>query len=162
MMITRLGIVLILALYISISLGMAQETAVSAGGDITGNGGTVSFSIGQVFYSSHSGTSGEVFQGIQIPYEITVVTSVDDAKEINLMLKVYPNPTSDLLTLSLEGIEPNELVYYLFDISGQLIQNTKIVGLETTISMGNLTPKVYFLKVLKEGREIKTFKIVKN
>ena len=47
---------------------LAQQNSVSAGGDVSGSGGTVSFSVGQIDYLSITGAGGSVAQGVQQPY----------------------------------------------------------------------------------------------
>lgn len=51
----------------------AQETIAVTGGNASGSGGTTSYSVGQMFYHTNTGTDGSVIEGIQIPYEISVV-----------------------------------------------------------------------------------------
>jgi len=43
-----------------------------------------------------------------------------------------------------------------------LLQDKKVESRETEISMDDLSSSVYFLKVIKDNLEIKTFKIIKN
>ena len=65
--------------------GLQAQTSVNAtGGDASGSGGSVSYSVGQVVYTTNTGTSGSVAQGVQQPYEISVVTAIEEAKGINL------------------------------------------------------------------------------
>jgi hypothetical protein len=40
-----------------------------AGGEATGSGGSVSYSVGQVVYTTNTGINGSVAQGVQQPYE---------------------------------------------------------------------------------------------
>ena len=56
----------------------------------------------------------------------------------------------------------NNLSYQLYDISGKLLENRKIAGSETTISMEILETATYLLKIYDNKTEIKTFKIIKN
>lgn len=51
----------------------AQQTTVSAGGDASGIGGTFSYSIGQVVYTYNYGTDVIVAQGVQQPFEISIL-----------------------------------------------------------------------------------------
>jgi hypothetical protein len=143
-------------------ISQAQSTIPAAGGNAAGTGGTVSYSVGQVFYMTIDETSGSVIQGVQQPYEISVVTGIEEAKDITLLCSVYPNPASDYLTLRIENWDSENLSYKLLDPGGRIIGNKKITGYETQISLGALLPAVYFLKVLDGQKEIKTFKIIKN
>jgi len=75
----------------------AQVTIPASGGNATGSGGTVSYTVGQIQYNTYSGTNGTVSQGVQQPYEISVVTAIKNTGEITLECIVYPNPTRGLL-----------------------------------------------------------------
>lgn len=143
--------------------GLQAQTSVNAtGGNASGSGGSVSYSVGQVLYQTHTGTNGSVAHGVQQPYEISVVTAIKDAKDINLSVSAYPNPATGYLTLEVNGFELSNLSFQLYDISGQLLQNQKITGSQTGIAMGNLAPATYFVKVIQGNKEVKTFKIIKN
>ena len=156
-----------------LSLGLtakAQQATVVAGGTASGNGGTVSYSIGQVVYSTATGSNGSVAQGVQQAYEITAVTGIEEAKGISLEVSAYPNPTTDYLTLTIgisNSLNDEPMSYKLYDMTGKIVETQKIVDENTTIVMSNLLPATYFLTVVKivDGKspqEIKTFKIAKN
>ncbi|MDD3860464.1 MAG: T9SS type A sorting domain-containing protein [Bacteroidales bacterium] len=140
----------------------AQESIIAAGGDASGSGGSTSYSVGQVVYTTNIGTSGSVSQGVQQPYEISVVTAIEEAKDINLSVTAYPNPTTAYLTLSINEFDISNLSYQLYDMNGKLLQSEKITGTQTSIVMSNLVPANYFVKVIKGNDEVKTFKIIKN
>ncbi|WP_395065615.1 hypothetical protein [Flavobacterium sp.] len=57
----------------------AQEGFVSAGGDAAGSNGSVSFSIGQIFYKNDVGTNGSFNEGIQQPSFSNLITYYLDA-----------------------------------------------------------------------------------
>ena len=52
----------------------AQTGIPAAGGNASGTGGSVSFSVGQVFYLMNTGTTGSVLEGVQQPFEISETT----------------------------------------------------------------------------------------
>lgn len=157
---------LILCPILFLSIGIiglkAQEAVPTSGGDATGGGGTVSYSVGQIVYTTNIGTNGSSAQGVQQPYEISIVTEIENAKEISLSLFVYPNPTTDFLKLNLGNYKTKDLSYQLFDINGKLLENKKIEEIEITISMENHAASSYFLKVIENNKELKAFKIIKN
>jgi hypothetical protein len=140
----------------------AQESVNATGGNASGSGGTVTYSIGQVVYTTNTGTNGSVAQGVQQPFEISVVTGLEEAKGINLSVSAFPNPATDFLTLEVENYELSALTFQLYDMNGKLLQNEKITGNQTNIVMSNLVPATYFVKVTESNKEIKTFKIIKN
>jgi hypothetical protein len=140
----------------------AQETIPATGGSATGSGGTISYSVGQVTYNTYTGTNGSVAQGVQQPYEISIVTSIENTGLINLESSVYPNPTNGFMKLIVESTDYENLRFQLYDINGVTLQDKKVVGKETEIIMENLTSSVYFLKVFKNNLVVKVFKIVKK
>ena len=81
----------------------AQSAVTASGGVSSGNGGSVSYTIGQTFYSTNLGTSGQISEGVQQAYEIYDVTEVQNPISANISLSAFPNPTSDFLTLRIDG-----------------------------------------------------------
>ena len=157
----------VLLLVIGLTGLQAQEALPATGGNASGSGGSSSYTVGQVVYTTNTGTNGSVAQGVQQPYEISVVTGLEQAKGITMQCSAYPNPTSDYLILKIEGKVQTQCIASLYDINGKLLESKKVEGNETTISMDNLVPATYFLKVVQtkhasSPQEIKTFKIIKN
>ena len=156
----KLSAVLLLGLGLT---GLQAQTSVNAtGGDASGSGGSASYSVGQVVYTTNTGTNGSVAQGVQQAFEISVVTGLEEAKSINLSVSAYPNPTTDYLTLEVKDVELLNLHFQMYDMNGKLLQNEKITGNQTSIVMSNLVPATYFVKVIQGNKEFKTFKIIKN
>jgi Secretion system C-terminal sorting domain len=141
---------------------LAQEAIPATGGNASGSGGSVSYTIGQIVYMTNIGTNGSVTQGIQQPYEILVITGIPEAKDITIEILVYPNPVTDNLKLEIKNYEIQNLRYKLYDNNGKLLQENKIEGNETNIIMNNLIPAIYFLKVTDNKKIVKTFKIIKK
>ena len=139
----------------------AQQATTAAGGDASGSGGTVAYSVGQIVYTTKTGTTGTLGQGVHQPYEISIVLGID-YHFINLELFAYPNPTTNYITLNVGKAELSTLNFQLYDISGKLIERKKITSTIETIRMENLPTATYFLKVTNNNKEVKTFKIIKN
>ena len=156
----RLQFSAILLLGLGLTGLQAQESVNATGGQSTGSGGTVSYSVGQIVYTTNAGANGSVAQGVQQPYEISVVTGLEEAKGI--MISAYPNPTTDYLTLEVKDFEISNLHFQLSDMNGKLLQNEKMTGNQTRIVMSNLLPASYFVKIIQGVTEIKMFKVIKN
>jgi hypothetical protein len=143
----------------------AQQAVATAGGNASGSGGSVSYSVGQMGYTTNTGTNGSVAQGVQQPFEISVVTGLEETEGISLRFSVYPNPTTEYLELKVENFDKENLSYLLIDMNGKPLETKKITGDKTNIVMGNLVPATYFLKIIDDNKEIeifKVFKIIKN
>ncbi len=140
----------------------AQHTVASSGGDASGTSGSVSYTIGQIVYTTSTGSDGSVAQGVQLPYEIWLITGLEDPHEITLECIVYPNPTTSNIVLKVKNFNTENLSYHLLDINGKFLESKKVIDFETTINMVHLNPATYFLKITEGSNEIKTFKITKK
>lgn len=141
---------------------MAQDAKPAAGGVASGSGGTLSYTVGQLVYTSNIGSSGAVTQGIQQSYEIWMVTETEEGKQITLSVSAYPNPTTDYLKLLIQNSNLRELSYQLTDMSGKMLENKIITDNETSIVVDKLIPATYSLRVINGKTAVKTFKIIKN
>lgn len=145
-----------------ITTAYSQESVVVSGGNATGTGGSSSYSVGQVVYTSLPGANNYILQGVQQPYEIITLGN-DEFKEINLEMTAYPNPTIDILNLVVVNDKLDNLSYNIFDINGKPVsRNSKITTSETKVSLQELNQGIYFLAIKENNKTIKTFKIIKK
>ena len=68
----------------------------------------------------------------------------------------------DYITLKIENEVNHELSYQIFDTRESVLSNVKIYGSETNIQLSNFITGIYFLKIVKKNKEVKTFKIIKK
>ena len=159
----KLTISAILLLVLGLAGLQAQEAILATCGEASGNGGSVSYSVGQVTYTTNTGTNGySAAEGVQQPYEISVVFGLEEINSINLHLSVFPNPAKDVLTIEVDDYDNEKLSYQLYDINGKLLESKELTGCETQIQTNTLVPSTYFLKVIRDNKVIKTFKVIKN
>ena len=154
-------IIALTAFILSPSISSAQEVISASGGNAEGTGGSVSYSAGQLFFMTHSGTDGSVSEGVQQPFEISVVTSVVEAEGIDLVVSAFPNPVTDHLMLRVDRYDFESLHYQLFDVNGRMVKTGMITSPETLIDMTGFARATYLLRLLDEDKEIKTFRIIK-
>lgn len=137
----------------------AQESVPASGGNASGSNGSASFSLGQVFYATFTGTDASVIQGVQQPYEISTLTGID-IKSISLQYLVYPNPTVAVLNLEIQNYTDG-FVYSLYDVNGKVLQTKNLENNVTSLTLKEYSNAVYFLKITQADKEIKSFKIIK-
>ena len=145
----------------SLQLSYSQEIVPSTGGDATGAGGTSSFTVGQVFYTSNTSSTGSVSQGVQQAFEIQTLSN-PGLLTVQLTAVTYPNPTTDYVVLKITDRVLENLQYSLFDLNGKTIVSKKITTSSTEINMRNFSIGMYLLKLTKKNQPIKTFKIIKK
>jgi hypothetical protein len=148
--------------FLLLGLGLhAQEIVSATGGDGSGAGGSVSYTIGQTAYDTHTNINGSVAQGVQQPYEISTSVGIK-VTEIMLNLTAYPNPTNNSLTLSIDNYNDENLKYQLHDIQGRLLLNKKVTSGHTILDLTSLPASAYLLHIKENSTRIKTFRIIKN
>lgn len=153
----------------------SQEGIPTAGGTLTGERGTVSFTVGQVVFTVLSGPEHSVIQGVQQPYEISVATLSDEISLTGIDVQVYPNPATHLLMIQIESPGNQNIhsfVYELSDMNGRVLEKHNLTSKNTSIGLSHLAPATYLLKVYQttDARispkintvQSKTFKIIKN
>jgi hypothetical protein len=139
----------------------AQQTTPATGGNAAGIGGSASYSVGLVVYTTNVKSSASVAQGVQQTYKISVIDATDQAKTVTLIATLFPNPTTNLITLKVDGYKLDSLNYQLYDISGVLLERQFLKNNETVIDVSKRPSSSYFLMIVEGKRVVKMFKIVK-
>ncbi len=139
----------------------AQQGIHTSGGNASGTGGSVSYSVGQVFYSHQTGSNGSLNQGVQQPYEL-VVTEVKNPVFAQIKCEVFPNPTVKELNLRISGEKLENGKWKLIDLRGVTVLQGELSNAETLIPMANQPMAAYTLQVLSEEKLVKTFKVIKQ
>jgi hypothetical protein len=151
--------VIILMLLLAGSVASAQEV-VSGNGDFkTAAGVEVSWTIGETVIETLIGDANALTQGFH-QTKLTV-TAVSDVLFPGLEIKVFPNPTPDILTIHFsEYIEGSR--YWLFDLRGKLLENKLINSSDTELNMKHYASGQYILKLTNKSRQaIQTFQVIK-
>lgn len=142
-----------------VNISFSQQATVTSGGLATGAGGTISYSIGQPFFTVISENKINIFQGVQQPFEISfVIVGLEEIVEPSIW-RAFPNPTSGILKLKTDKIE--NLFFQITTLKGEIIISEKIADLETIINMNSLPATTYILKIFDKKKTFKTVKIVK-
>jgi hypothetical protein len=88
-----------------------------------------------------------------------------DVFEDALYIETYPNPTADMLNVSIKRVTKENVVIRIADITGRIIMTQNVNSKETsiieTLNLSNLTAGVYTITVESAGnREVQ--KVIKN
>ena len=154
-----------LSAFLIVGIGLtglkAQQSISASGKDASGSGGSVNYTVGQVDYISATSSGGQIFQGVQQPYEIFAV-GINELSNISLTYKVYPNPTVEFLDLDIADGSTEHLSLSITDINGKVLLQNDIIENKTKISMQSFTTGTYFLQITDKNKKLKTFKIIKN
>ena len=79
-------------------------------------------------------------------------------------VSIYPNPSSNIVNVSLSGSLSTETVLVLTSILGKTIKTKKVDSnkISTEFDVNNLPKGIYLLKTISEGKQIKVKKLIVN
>lgn len=138
----------------------AQQAPVSAGGNAEGATGSISYTIGQAFYTPTGNSEVLITPGMQQSYTIAILSTSKMAE--NIRMTVFPNPTSEYLTLKTDLLEIKNQNYQVFNLQGKIMMEKGIQSEQTVIDTQALPDGVYLFNVLTNGQLLKSFKIIKK
>jgi hypothetical protein len=131
------------------------------GGDLSSDEGSVSYSIGQIYYLSYYGTKNYITEGIQQP-DIISITPIDKEEGKGFRVAAYPNPTTNSLTIETSNSINGSLSYQLTDLHGRLLKKARVGKSRANVDVSGLPTAIYLLKISDNGKFIKTIKIIKR
>jgi len=149
------------------TLAMSQTTypkLISSGGESFKNTSfQMEWSIGEVITETLDGEGKTLTQGFhQSNYEITAIEeNLNTIKSV----KVYPNPTSDFISINFTNISNSdkiENILIITDINGKILCENKVVNQVEEIDFSDFTDGVYFLTIKQKNQTVNNFKIIKN
>lgn len=135
-----------------------SQEVVSTQGDTYSNGtGHIDFTIGEVVIDTGTDGTNFITQGFhQSSWNYVGLEDHLPTYEA----KVYPNPTSDYLTISATNF--TGVSCSLFDAQGKLVTQVELNSEITTIEVKDLSLGAYSLILNNDSQLLKTFKLVKN
>lgn len=139
----------------------AQEVVASSGSSGTITGYKVDWTLGEPVIETLTGPANILTQGMH--QTNLLVTGLEEMIVPGLEVRVYPNPTSDLLMIEVIQTGNDLFRYELFDITGRKIVLKKMNSNIEEIDMGSYVSGVYLLNVLNLNRKhVKVCKIIKQ
>lgn len=83
--------------------------------------------------------------------------SAIDETDAETIIRVFPNPASNMINVEAQGFEKYQLVNML----GQTVKSDKLVNGRTQVNVSNLSNGVYFVRLIN-GNSVETIKVVKR
>jgi hypothetical protein len=138
----------------------AQQIISSSGIALKNSTGSLSFTLGELVIDTKNVGETTITQGFhQTKLTITVIHFL---REQNFSISAFPNPTHDFVNLKIEKGDIRDIEIVLFDLQGKVLSTQKIESTNTEVSFSGYNPGNYLLKVIQKGKEIRTFKVIKN
>ena len=143
----------------------AQDTiskqVIGPGGQTFENGNNkLSYSVGEAVVGAMTDDEGRLQLGNGYYPSLNLSTLITEMPELQLQVKVYPNPTKEVIYIT----HPTEQFFEvrITDISGKQILQTANQK-QQPLSVQTLTTGTYFITVTtKESKQTNTYKILKQ
>lgn len=142
----------------SLTTAFAQESINASGASSTSSSGSISYSIGQVAYTSATGSNGSINQGVQQPYEFEIITGTEYTE---IEMTVFPNPALEQLQLTISATNTENYSIQLFDAQGKLVLSNSKIQPINSIPVGDFIAGIYFLSVFEHSTLVKSYRIVR-
>lgn len=137
-----------------------HHTSDVSGGNASGQGGSISYSVGQVFFTVNHSYEFVVLEGVQQPSSQTETTSINEINDFTIT--AYPNPFTDVLYINIDDFENKDLRYLIFDIQGNLLKRIRVKERTTEVFLYNLQAAAYLLKIFNGDVNVTTLKLIKK
>jgi len=142
---------------------ITPQVVTSSGGYALNGGYSVSWTLGEPVIATAQNGSNTLTQGFQQPtYNVLAITTETlQGFDIN----VFPNPTSDYITIDWTTNKENTLYITLFDLAGKMISEKSYSAADekVSINLSQLASAQYILEVKdKTNSATKIFRIAKK
>lgn len=115
--------------------------------------------VGPTYYGNKTG-----LKVTTVSETTTTYLSNDDFNLDENAIKVFPNPSSDLIAIQIEGLITENCTLELFDVSGKKIKTTTINQGQTIayFDVQDVYEGIYFLKIFNSENSVnsKSFKVI--
>lgn len=119
----------------------AQHNLGAGGASATSAAGSVSFSLGQVAYTTSANASGSAARGVQQTYPELEIRVPEVARSFDF--NFYPNPNRGTAYLQLPASNPAAYALYIHDLSGRLITVQTLSGGITPLDFSSYASGAY-------------------
>ena len=136
-----------------------QDVIATAGGFNASSGVSVSWTLGETVVPTYSSPNTILTQGFQ---QLITVKTIEENLELQVTISIYPNPTSDVITIACNGPFEGEIRVLLVNSVGRPVRSDFIETSmsEKQIDMKDLPAGIYFLR-LTQGNLDNVYKVVK-
>ncbi|MEI6852408.1 MAG: T9SS type A sorting domain-containing protein [Bacteroidota bacterium] len=140
----------------SYSQSLGPEVLASSGDYFTNSNLKLSWTLGEMVTETFSAGGTFLTQGFQ---QSSYAPFAIDENEENKMISVYPNPFSDIITISTGNL--TDLKVQVFDLQGKNIMERTIETSNKQLDFSAFEQGMYLIMVLNKTNPLKTFKIQK-
>lgn len=138
---------------------LAPELISSAGDFFSNPDGSLEWSFGEVITETITDANTTLTQGFhQAEYKLVNVFEVSD---LEMDIIIYPNPADENIILDVSDMPEKGLEIFIYNLNGDLVLSRKIMELKTEISLKNLAPSDYIIRIISDRQDLQIVKLIK-
>jgi hypothetical protein len=119
----------------------------ASGGTHRANGYSMTYSIGQTAVETLKSANYIITQGFQQANQNTMIDTKDEPQQPDFQATIFPNPTQDVLNLSIENTNEKGFRIALYNLAGQQISQSSFLGNTHQIEVSQLPVGEYILRL---------------
>jgi hypothetical protein len=152
---------------LSFAQSLAPQAVNTAGVKFTQANGSLNFTVGELVVKNQTDANGNTLGSgfTNAATGSTTVLSVNTPDKDVLNVSVYPNPTTDLLTVDVAATTLSQLVVEITDLQGKTLSSSQYAGISNKIGINTAAYAVgtYLLLLKNEsGKLLGNYKIIKQ
>ena len=150
---------------ISSAQSIAPQSVNSGGTKMTQANGSLCFTVGELVVLSQTDSDGNTLGGGFTAGATLTTVSIRETDAAVLDVKVYPNPTTELVNIQINHSTLDQVVVTITDFQGKEVYSGKYAGISNVIGINTASyatgTYVLSLKNLK-NQVLGTYKIIKH
>lgn len=149
----------------SYAQSIAPQSINSSGTKMSQANGSLSFTVGELVVLSLTDSLGNTIGGGFTVGATLTTASIQETDATVLDVKVFPNPTSDLVSIYINHSTLKQVLVSITDLQGKELYNGKYAGISNTIGINtsSYARGTYILSLKNTNNQVLgTYKIMKQ
>ena len=138
---------------------ISKQVIAPLGGTVSNGNNQLSYTAGEIVIGSMTAEDGSFQLGNGYYPSLNLEVLSIDSPTTNLLVKVYPNPTKELIFIT-HPIS-NSFKVFISDLTGKVLLK-KEVGKQEPINIESYPTGAYLINVTTEDKKTNTYKIIKQ
>jgi hypothetical protein len=150
---------------VGISQTISPQSINSSGQTMAQSNGSLTFTVGELVVLTQTDNDGNTLGSGFTSGAVLTTASIQEPNASLINVKVYPNPTTDLVTVSIQETKLAQVVLEIVDANGKIISTEKYAGISNNIGIStSLWVSGNYILNLKDSRNqvLGSYKIIKQ
>lgn len=149
----------------SFAQNIAPQSINSGGTKMIQANGSLSFTVGELVVLTQTDSQGNTIGGGFTAGATLTTLSIKETDAAVLDVRVYPNPTTELVNIQINHSTIDQVVVTITDLQGKEVYNGLYVGISNIIGINTAAyaPGTYVLSLKNDKSQVLgTYKIIKH